>query len=290
VKPPFSYYGGKSRLAEWLVSLMPPHRVYVEPFAGSGAVLFAKRPSVHEVLNDANGDIVAFFTVLRDRPQDLERACRLTPYSRAAFESAAADRAAGVGLDDLERARRWWLFVSQSFAKAGAPNSGWSTSIQRGSNNARSAQNTVDRFMAAAARLAEVTIECRDAVDVIRMYGAPDGVMYVDPPYLGSTRTSIAGGRRPAGDYVCEFHHEDDHRRLAEALHETPSTVFLSGYPSPLYDELYDAWYRVERTVVRRTTNGRSGSNTHVQEVVWSNQPIRDVPSLFADVEEPARV
>jgi DNA adenine methylase len=54
VKPPFTYYGSKGRMAPWIASLLPEHRLYFEPFAGSAAVLFAKPPRIHEVLNDVS--------------------------------------------------------------------------------------------------------------------------------------------------------------------------------------------------------------------------------------------
>jgi DNA adenine methylase len=74
VLPPTSYYGAKARLAPWIASLLPPHRTYVEAFAGSAAVLFAKPPSPTEVLNDLDGAVVNFFRVLRDHPDQLARA------------------------------------------------------------------------------------------------------------------------------------------------------------------------------------------------------------------------
>jgi len=283
VKPAFAYYGSKGQLASWIVSLLPRHRVYVEPFAGSAAVLLAKPRSTHEIINDVDGHLVNFFRVLRDRPEDLEHACRLSPYSRDEFAQADV---ADPSIDDLERARRWWVRVNQSFAKVGTAATGWSTSIKRGANNSRSTWNRIDRFAAVAERLSGVTIESRDALDVIAEYSAPDGVIYVDPPYLADTRTFYAGGRRPSGDYAHEFATEDDHRALAEVLAASPSTVVISGYPSKLYDEdLFAGWWRAERTIVRRTTNGRSGTNPKVVEVVWSNRDLGHGRLDFAATE-----
>lgn len=271
LKPLVPYHGGKSRLAPWLVSLMPKHRVYVEPFAGSAAVLLAKPRSTHEILNDVDGDVMNFYKVLREDPEQLEYLCRLTPYARDEF--AAADLS--EDLSDIERARRWWIRVNQSFTHTGTTMTGWSTSITRGSNNARTVLNRIDRFAAVAERLGFVTIENRDALYIVERYGAQDGVIYADPPYLMSVR-SDGGKRRPNGDYTHEFGSEADHRQLADALRASGATVLLSGYHSPLYDELYEDWHRVERTVLRRSSNGRSASQVHVQEVVWCNRPFPD--------------
>jgi DNA adenine methylase len=273
VKPIVPYHGGKGRLAEWIVSLLPAHRVYVEPFAGSAAVLLTKPRSTHEILNDIDGDVVNFYRVLREQPEDLERACRLTPYARDEF--ALATITTEDDLTDLERARRWWVRINQSFAHTGSNATGWSTSIIRGSNNARTVLNRMDRFAAVAERLATVTIENRDALEVLDRYATADGVIYADPPYLLSTRSG-EGRRRPGGDYPHEFGTDDDHRRLADVLHASSATVLLSGYHSTLYDELYADWPCAERRIVRRSSNGRSGALPHVLEVVWSNRPIND--------------
>lgn len=272
IKPLVPYHGGKSRLASWLVSLMPPHRVYVEPFAGSAAVLLAKAKSTHEVLNDLDGNIVNFYKVLRERPEDLERAARLSPYAREEF--AAATLSSPEYLDDLERARRWWVRVNHSFNHTATDMTGWSTSVKRGSNNARTVWNRIERFQAVAERLAFATIENKDALAVIEKYAfSVDTVVYADPPYLMSSRAD-AGRRRPRGDYAHEFGTDANHRELAEVLHASPSAVLLSGYHAPLYDELYADWHSIERVVLRRSSNGRSSTQAHVTEVVWSNRPL----------------
>ncbi len=268
VKPVVPYHGGKGRLAAWIVSMMPRHRVYLEPFAGSAAVLLAKPKSTHEILNDLDGNVVNFYRVLRERPDELERLCRLTPYARDEFNAAKFDE----DLDDVERARRWWVRCQQSFAHTGTAATGWSTSILRGSNNARTVLNRIDRFDAVAARLMHVTIENRDALDLIADTDVPDAVIYADPPYLIDTRPSMQ--RRPAGDYQHEFATEEQHRALAAHLTTSAATVLLSGYPSDLYEEVYDGWHRIERTVVRRTSNGRGAQLPHATEVVWSNREL----------------
>lgn len=278
VKPLVPYHGGKGRIASWITTLIPPHRIYVEPFAGSAAVLLAKPVATHEILNDLDANVVCFYRVLRERPEDLELACRLTPYARDEFLEADLD---DLSIDDLERARRWWIRTSQSFNHTAGGKTGWATSVNRGSNSARTVLNRLGRFADAVDRLSHVVIENRDAVDVIQQYSRPDAVVYADPPYLVSTRTAMA--KRPSGDYRHEFSSEDDHRRLAECLKATPATVLLSGYESPLYSELYADWDKTGRRVLRRSSNGRSATQVHVNEVVWSNRPLdRD---LFSDLE-----
>ena len=120
MKPPITYFGGKTRIADQIAALLPPHEHYVEPFAGSLAVLLAKPPSAMETVSDLDGDLMNFWRVLRERPQELERACALTPHSRAEHQAAyeAAD-------DDLERARRIWVRLTQGRSGQHHQRTGW---------------------------------------------------------------------------------------------------------------------------------------------------------------------
>ncbi|MFJ8855274.1 DNA adenine methylase [Streptomyces sp. NPDC102437] len=289
MKPPFPYYGAKARIAPWLVGHMPrEHRVYVEPFAGSAAVLFARpRPAAHEVLNDLDGNVVTFFRVLRDREAELVRALTLTPYSREEYRTA--DLNASADIDDLERARRFFVRTTQSFNAAGAAASkraSWSNGMRRGSSQATGVADVVDRLYAAAARLRTVVIENRPAADVIALYDAPDVVLYCDPPYLDSTRSGLRAHKQ--GDYAHDTNTESDHRALADVLHECRSSVLLSGYDSSLYDELYGDWDRAEVTVQRPTTNRRGHTGSAGVEVVWSNRPLSRQTCLFEQIEQAA--
>jgi hypothetical protein len=110
LRPPIAYFGSKVRIAPRIVEYLPPHRGYVEPYCGSLAVLFAKPPTVYECVNDLDGDLVLFWRMLRDRLPDLERVCRLTPHAR---EEYAQSWPITDDVDDLERARRVWVKLTQ---------------------------------------------------------------------------------------------------------------------------------------------------------------------------------
>ncbi|HEY5834948.1 DNA adenine methylase [Streptomyces sp.] len=280
LRPPFPYFGAKGRLAGRLADLLPDHRVYVEPFAGSAAVLLAKPPSPVEVINDLDGNVVTFFRALRDEPKALVRALRLTPYARDEF--LAADLSA-AGLSDLERARRFFVRTTQGHNAAGSGGrAGWSNGIRARHTDATATRGLVDRLDQIAERLHAVVVDNRDARDVIAQHDAPDAAFYLDPPYLADTRQS---GR----DYAQEADSEEFHRDLADFLRAVRGTVLLSGYPSPLYNELYAGWDRIEITMHRATTNSRGRVGVpRGTEVVWPNRPLNRQASLFeTDDTEP---
>lgn len=269
MKPPFAYYGGKTTLADRIVDLLPPHTHYVEPFAGSLAVLLAKPRSKMETVNDLDQDLMTFWRVLRDQPDELARLMALTPHSRAE-QSAAYD----LDTSDLERARRVWVILSQGRGST-LRKTGWRFYRDpAGSSCSMPDYLTayVDRVPPAAARIHGVSLECRDALEVIREYGKhPNVLLYCDPPYLATSRNST--------NYQHEMATVDQHHALATALSECVASVMLSGYHSPLYDDLYAGWARVEMSAW--TGNGIRGSATKTDgdrvEVLWSNRPIGEV-------------
>jgi DNA adenine methylase len=279
MKPPYAYFGGKVTLSERIVSLMPTHRVYVEPFFGSGAVLFAKPRSTHEVANDLSENVTTFLRVLRDDLAELERVCSLTPHSRSEF--LAADLSVG-GLSDLERARRFWVRINQSFGKVVNDATGWSLTVGTNTAVSRTIRNRVGRFAQAAERLTEVAIECCDAVELIERLGrGPDVLLYVDPPYLAETRVLRTGG---VADYELDMGDEVSHIDLARVLRATKANVILSGYPSPLYDDLYAGWHVIDVEVICRSSNPETGARGTRVERLWMNfEPVeQSAGRLFA--------
>ena len=271
MKPPFAYYGGKMTLAQAIVDLLPAHEHYVEPFAGSLAVLLAKAPARMETVNDLDQDLMTFWRVLRDRPDELAAAAALTPHGKAEFE---ASRDLDVP-NELERARRVWVLLTQSRSNT-LRMTGWrhyQDPAGSSSSFPRYLQGYVERMPPAALRLRGVTLECRDALDVIRDYGRHDKVLlYVDPPYLRTSRNSLG--------YRCEMGKPAEHEALAEALREAKASVVLSGYDSPLYEDLYAGWDTARLDAW--TGNGATGEGDRV-EVLWSNRPFAREATLFGE-------
>jgi DNA adenine methylase len=275
-RPALRYFGGKWNLAPWVISYFPQHDCYVEPFGGAASVLLRKPPAPIEVYNDLDGRIVNFFKVLRERPDDLINAINLTPYSRREFQLAI-----DPAWDPLEDARRVAVIAGQSNRGMGTIDPGgwrWMKNLSRVQTPAHD-WTQIEHLYKIAERFRGVQVENDTARAVIERYDTPRTLFYVDPPYLGSTRSL-----RWQGDaYNCEMT-DDDHHDLASILHQVEGNVILSGYPSELYDNLYRDWIRVDRIVIQRVRSWKGGGKPSteclwikpggvVQGQLWTNKP-----------------
>lgn len=259
-RSPVPYFGGKAWLAPRLAAVLPAHKHYVEVCGGSLALLLAKKRSPQETVNDLDGYLMTFWRVLRDRPDELERVCSLTPHSRA--ERALAQEISS-DLDELEIARR--AFVALTQGRSGSlTRTGWRHDLRPVSTPMPVVlQRYAGRIGAAAKRIQRVSLECRPAVEMISAYGGDRGnLLYVDPPYI------VDPGIRRGGEYRVEMRSDAMHRELLEACLSADSAVVVSGYGSALYDGMLESWYRYE---IPMTTSQGSGDGRRT-EVVWSNR------------------
>lgn len=239
-RPALRYYGGKWNLAPWIISHFPKHLNYVEPCGGAASVLLQKPRSPLETYNDLDGNVVNFFRVLRDQPDDLIRKIRLTPWARAEYELSLQPCD-----DDVERARRF--FVSMWMSMQGGHHSKtsctWRTQKTHDAAYVLAAYGWLEyrELSPIAKRFDGVQIDNRTAQDVIKRYDNPDALIYFDPPYVTDTR---AQGDRYRLETDDNFHTES-----ADLLRNCAGYVVVSGYACPLYVDLYEArgWHRVDR-------------------------------------------
>lgn len=246
------YPGSKWSLAEWIIEHMPPHAVYLEPFFGSGAVLFNKQPSSLETINDIDGDVINLFKMIRDSSAELAQAVYWTPYSRDEYLSSH-----NPANDELERARRFLVRCWQSIRVKTGSISGWKCrGTADDSYRVKQWNDLPEKILTVAERLKDVQIESRPAMQVIQRYNRPDVLIYADPPYMLDTRNGTI--------YQSEMTTQD-HMELLDALDSHSGPVILSGYASPLYDERLCFWRREERQQIIENGTART-------EVLWINR------------------
>ncbi len=279
-RSPFPWFGGKQRLADTIIALFPPHRVYCEVFGGGASVLLSKSPVVLDVYNDAEDGLVNFFTCLRDRPDELVPLLELTPYARSEFLHCT-DTWRDVG-DPVERARRFYVVVSQCFGGHAVKDDrsgkrGWGGARLGRMHLCRSAstKNRVDHIWRFVERMRSVQVDNLDWRACLERYDHEDCVFYLDPPYVPDTRRS--------GGYSHELTAED-HAELVERVLALEGVAIISGYDHALYEPLVSqgGFVRHEHTVwstaAQRST---SRDRDRRREVIWAS-PRAASPSLFA--------
>lgn len=239
--------GSKWTLADWIASHMPRRPVYLDAYLGSAAMLYARPRVLTEIVNDLDDRVVALFRCVRDQPEALARAIRLTPYARSEWQECRRQRDEAGPDDDLEKARRFLVASWQSHGGRTGTRSGWRRDgVHVGAHGRSFAAEFADlpaRIMAATERLRGVHIENRPAISLLRTYRAPGVLLYLDPPYPAETSQG-------ARDVL--YRHEmldlaSHEEMLAEALLH-PGPALLSSYRNDLYDRLLlaEGWGVVE--------------------------------------------
>ena len=255
VKVPFAWFGGKSLSVPRILPILRqyPHKKYIEPFGGSGAILLAKEPKF-DVYNDLNENVVNFYRVLQDKKQykELIRLVALTPYSRKNFIDSN-DRLQ-TEKNPVKRAALWYCVARQSFGgKGGCEHNRANWSIAKDetlitpsgyyvSGIVRRWLNSIERLPEIYERLKHVQIEHLDAIDLMRRYACKDTLFYLDPPYVADTRKS--------GKYQHECD-DDFHRNLVDTMLSVPGHKVLSGYESEIYQPLLDAEYTLKKREIQ---------------------------------------
>lgn len=260
----FGWYGGKFSHLDWLLPLLPECHHYCEPFGGSGAVLINRMPSPVETYNDADGEVVNFFRVLREKKDELLYQIGMTPFSREEFAMAIKTNGNGKYLTDIERARRFYVLARQvrtGLAQT-ASNGRWANCL----NTSRAGMSgAVSRWLGSvagleyiASRFLRVQIENDCALSIIARYDSTETLFYCDPPYPHESR-----GDKKAYSYEMI---DEDHVKLSQALNNVKGKVAISGYDCDLMDRLYKGW-RIHREKPKKALSIKKER----QEVLWTN-------------------
>ena len=254
MKAILKYPGSKWRIASWIIHFFPDHHSYLEPFFGSGAVLFCKAGSHIETVNDRDGNVVNLFEWIKRDPERLAYEIYYTPYARQVYEEAFAARPKG----SLEQAVNFYICCNMGHGyRTNGERVGWKNDVQ-GRDRAYAARdwgNLPEKIMQAAERLRGVQIECMTAAELIQRFNHPKVLIYCDPPYLLGTRR----GKQ----YRCEME-DSAHEELLDVLLLHRGPVLLSGSDSGLYQGRLRGWHREEAVSYSQACSRK-------REILWMN-------------------
>jgi DNA adenine methylase len=177
---PLSYLGGKNRVAQKIISLMPEHKCYIEPFCGGAQVFFHKEPSRVEVLNDLDEEVFNFLRICQLHHSELVRYLQFCTASRKWFE--LFQKQDPKALSDIQRAARFFYLQKNCYGGL-IRRQNFAVSVQDGSNYNPHRIPMVLHL--AHERLLNVQLECLPYQEVLRKYDRPYTFFYLDPPYFG---------------------------------------------------------------------------------------------------------
>lgn len=273
MKAVMKYPGSKWSIANWIINFFPEHHSYLEPFFGSGAVLFNKPRSHIETVNDLDENVVNLFEWIRQDPERLAHEIYYTPYARQVYEDAFA----AVPEDNLHKAVNFYIRLNMGHGfRTNGEKVGWKNDVQGRERSYASEDwcNLPEKIMQAAERLRGVQIENRPAVELIQRFNYPNVLIYLDPPYVLGTR------------HGKQYRYEMDdaaHNDLLDVSLAHRGPVLISGYDNELYNDRLQGWYREETFCYSQVKSKK-------KEVLWMNFVPEKQLSLFELAENEVEI
>lgn len=223
-KMAFSWCGSKSQDLEQILPRLPHDKGWGDVFGGSGIVTLARQKCEFEVYNDNFSGVTDFYRCIRDKvmSRQLEELLQMYLHSREEWYRCHATWK--DTLDPVERAAKWYYMNSYSHSGVGR-----TFGRQRCIDNSLSGTHLRKtlHFQSLHERFKNVLIENMDFRTFFKDYGHKNTVLYCDPPYLETQKTTYFGARFT----------EQDHIDLLECIFKCDSFVALSGHPNDLYEQ-----------------------------------------------------
>lgn len=261
MKTPLSYYGGKQQLASKIISLIPEHKIYCEPFIGGAAVFFAKPKSKAEIINDINSEIVNFYEVLQRDFTTLQSEIAISLHSRKLHRHAQVVYENPEMFGRIKRAWAVWILANMSFNNSMIA----SFTHDKKSKLTRSLSMKRRNFNEELAmRIQDIQIECCDALKIIRSRDSKETFFYLDPPYVGADQGHYDG------------YSQEDFNALITELSKIEGKFLLSSYRNKALTEAVKrfGWYQAEFKMAKAMT-AQTGKTTAKIEVITANYPIK---------------
>jgi DNA adenine methylase len=210
--------GSKTEMLKHILTRIPIHKSYVEPFCGGASVFWYKDLSDCNLINDMSDLLVNFFRVAKLKPIELTTFLDATLKSRNDRILAAEYLKNKDQHSDVELAWAFWVNYALSVSSMGG---GFNT------DNRYVIFNRVERLKEVLYKLQNTTIEKIDGVQCIKIYDKweKNTFMYIDPPYIDT----------------CHFDYSkyttDDYIKLLDQLEKTKANWMLSSFDNDILTE-----------------------------------------------------
>jgi len=254
-KSPLAWVGGKSKLTATIIPLIPPHKCYVETFAGAAWVLFRKPESKVEVINDINSDLVTLYRVIQNHLEEFVRYFKWSLISREEF--ARLQAVPPETLTDIQRAARFYYLVKNAF---GAKCVGQSFGIASTSKPRLNLLRLEEDLSEAHLRISRATIENLPYEALIKRYDNKGTFFYCDPPYWDCE-----------SDYGKGLFGKEDFTQLRDVLASCQAKWLVSINNVP---EIRDLFFGYEFKEVKTSYSINNGNTKPVTELLISNYKI----------------
>ena len=250
--PIVPWIGGKRRLAKHILPMFPEHTCYVEPFCGAAALYFLKAPAKVEVINDANGELVNLYRVVRHHLEEFVRQFKWALSSRQIFKWLQITPE--ETLTDIQRAARFYFLQKMAFGgKVEGQTFGTSTTSGPKLNLLRLEED----LSAAHLRLSRTYIENLDWADCIRKYDRDHTLIYCDPPYWGTEGYGVDFGLH-------------QYQRMGDLAKTVQGRMIISVNDIPEMHQAF-AGLRIERVDINYTVGGAGRSKAKSGELIIRN-------------------
>jgi len=261
----FSYMGGKSYLASWIIKHMSWHNIYVEVFGGGANVLLQKPRSKIEVLNDYDEDIFNFYKIMLEEGDKFWEKINYLPYSRKLYYEYLKEWENGnKGRNNLERAVRWYYLQSLGFS--GMIGKTFRIGIKK--NVSASFFQKTQKFPFIIRRLQGTIIENLDFEECIKKYDSTKTLFYCDPPYWFDKNY-----------YKINFK-EEDHIRLSNILNKIKGNAIVSYYYNKKLKKYYSDWFFDEKVITKFSYYNKNGNKNMGKELLLTNYKIKGLKQL----------
>lgn len=255
------WIGGKRRLADQLIPRFPPHKCYVEVFAGGAALYFLRLPADVEVINDINGELVNLYRVVKHHLEEFVRQFKWALSSREVFKWLQITPS--ETLTDIQRAARFFYLQHHCFG-AKVEGQTWGTATTAPPVNLLRIE---EQLSAAHLRLSNTFIEHLHWRECMARYDRSHSFFYLDPPYWETEGYGVAF---PFAEYEA----------MAEVLRNLKGKAIVSINDTPAIRAVF-AGFHMESLDITYTVGGGSRPAERKELVIWSWDQASDPPGLF---------